>query len=125
MDGENVEVFEGNVSGTIVYPPRAQTRGFGWDCVMCISNYCCSRFKIFAPEGFSTTLSEMMDHKFVVHLFDVHFNTLKVNMRNKPFLQLSYTNFEKVKQQQEQQQAGNQLERANSCSSFLIAASSV
>jgi XTP/dITP diphosphohydrolase len=40
-----VQVFEGQVSGTLVWPPRG-TRGFGYD-------------PIFVPEGYSETFGEM------------------------------------------------------------------
>jgi XTP/dITP diphosphohydrolase len=40
-----VQVFEGQVSGTLVFPPRG-TRGFGYD-------------PIFVPEGYAETFGEM------------------------------------------------------------------
>jgi XTP/dITP diphosphohydrolase len=44
QDG-SVDVFEGEVSGTLVWPPRG-TKGFGYD-------------PIFVPEGFEETFGEM------------------------------------------------------------------
>jgi XTP/dITP diphosphohydrolase len=41
----SVDVFEGEVSGTLVWPPRG-TKGFGYD-------------PIFVPEGFEETFGEM------------------------------------------------------------------
>jgi XTP/dITP diphosphohydrolase len=43
-DGE-CNVFEGEIAGTLVWPPRG-TRGFGYD-------------PFFVPEGFSETFGEM------------------------------------------------------------------
>jgi XTP/dITP diphosphohydrolase len=43
--GEPTKVFEGNVYGTLVWPPRG-TRGFGYD-------------PIFVPQGYNETFGEM------------------------------------------------------------------
>ncbi|KAH3759766.1 Histidine kinase A [Pelomyxa schiedti] len=72
LDGDEIMTFKGKVEGVIVYPPRASDKGFGWD-------------SIFVPDDYSNTLSEMIDHKFVV------------NTRHKPFIQLSYTLFDRAK----------------------------
>jgi XTP/dITP diphosphohydrolase len=48
-DGEGVEVFPGEVRGSLAYSPRGEG-GFGWDA-------------IFVPEGDTRTYSEMGDEK--------------------------------------------------------------
>lgn len=45
VDGKKTHVFEGEISGSIINPPRFDN-GFQWDCV-------------FVPNGYSETFSEM------------------------------------------------------------------
>lgn len=49
VDGRRVHLFQGEIAGRIVSPPRVD-RGFQWDCV-------------FKPEGHDQTFSEMGEMK--------------------------------------------------------------
>lgn len=48
-DGKRVHIFEGEISGNIVNPPRGD-RAFQWDCV-------------FEPKGYEKTFAEMGEEK--------------------------------------------------------------
>ena len=48
-DGENLEIFEGEIKGTIANYPKGE-RGFGWD-------------SIFIPEGYAKTWGEMNEEE--------------------------------------------------------------
>lgn len=60
---DDVQLFTGGGEGRIVSSPRG-THGFGWD-------------RLFEPSGFSKTLSELGDARFLV------------NMRQRPYLELA------------------------------------
>ena len=62
-DGQRVQLFEGQSSGTVAKQPRGE-RGYGWD-------------NVWVPDGFERTLSELSSSKYVV------------NMRLLPFLELA------------------------------------
>lgn len=61
-DGADVQLFEGQIEGTLLAEPRG-AGGYGWD-------------RLWVPEGYRQTLAELADAKDVV------------NMRQVPFLEL-------------------------------------
>eukprot|EP00026_Physarum_polycephalum_P010433 Phypoly_transcript_10597.p1 GENE.Phypoly_transcript_10597~~Phypoly_transcript_10597.p1 ORF type:complete len:421 (+),score=39.26 Phypoly_transcript_10597:30-1265(+) len=61
-DGTNVELFQGELEGKVVLPRGEQ--GLGWE-------------RIWLPDGYSHTISEMYSNKFVL------------NMRHRPYLELA------------------------------------
>jgi inosine/xanthosine triphosphate pyrophosphatase family protein len=64
-DGSTVRLFEGELKGVLCDPRGPVTPGLGWD-------------RIFQPEGYKRTISEMSGYSF------------SVNVRNKPYLELGF-----------------------------------
>lgn len=64
-DGSTVRLFEGELKGVLCEPRGQVSPGLGWD-------------RIFQPQGYQRTISEMSSFSF------------SVNVRNKPYLELGF-----------------------------------
>lgn len=62
-DGMRIHIFEGEIKGTIVNPPRGN-RDFQWDCV-------------FVPDGYDKTFSEMGELKNDISMRKIALEKLK------------------------------------------------
>lgn len=62
-DGKQIHIFEGEINGSIVNPPRGD-RNFQWDCV-------------FEPNGYEKTFAEMGEEKNNISMRKVALEKLK------------------------------------------------